>query len=285
MRAVVLLSFVRLSRGGSRSSGVGSFSPVGCVSRVSVPRGRLSSPFRANETTSPKARSQRQLALRCRYALKACKAGNQPRRPSVASSCSPVASDSVREVVARHRRTRDPWPAPRQTAPDSTAFHFVPLRSANGRPRAHAQPPPRRRSQRRRRHCPGARHEASLTLRYVPLRENRRDSRQPPRRESGQLLLRLRFSCVRGCASAELPALTTAPNVSRTSGRPCSALGLSACPATPKPRPGATHSRPEVRTARPPRPVRTATPPVTIRFVRGVSWRMLPTPSHKSCYL
>ena len=42
--------------------------------------------------------------------------------------------------------------------------------------------------------------------------------------------------------------------VSLTSGRPCSALGLTACPATPKPRPGATHYRPEVREARPPRP-------------------------------
>ena len=34
-----------------------------------------------------------------------------------------------------------------------------------------------------------------------------------PRRESGQLLLRLRFSCVRGWASAELAALTAAPTL------------------------------------------------------------------------
>ncbi len=54
--------------------------------------------------------------------------------------------------------------------------------------------------------------------------------RHPRRRESGQLLLRLRFSFVRGCASAELAALTAAPNASLTSGRPCSALGLTARP-------------------------------------------------------
>jgi hypothetical protein len=68
---------------------------------------------------------------------------------------------------------------PRQPTPDSPAFHYATLRSANGRPRTRAQPPPRRRSQRKRRHCPGARREASLTLRYVPLRENRRDRREP----------------------------------------------------------------------------------------------------------
>ena len=44
------------------------------------------------------------------------------------------------------------------------------------------------------------------------------------------------------------------PKVSLTSGAPCSALGLKACPAALKPRPGAAHSGPEVRTARPPRP-------------------------------
>ena len=49
-----------------------------------------------------------------------------------------------------------------------------------------------------------------------------------------------------------------APKVSLTSGRPCSALGLTACPAALKPRPGAAHYRPEVRTARPPRPDTTA---------------------------
>ena len=40
------------------------------------------------------------------------------------------------------------------------------------------------------------------------------------------------------------------PHFSLTSGRPCSALSLTACPATPKPRPGAPHSRPEVRASR-----------------------------------
>ena len=39
----------------------------------------------------------------------------------------------------------------------------------------------------------------------------------------------------------------SAPNVSLTSGRPCSALGLLACPSPSKPRPCAPHSRPEVR--------------------------------------
>ena len=38
-----------------------------------------------------------------------------------------------------------------------------------------------------------------------------------------------------------------APNVSLTSGPPCSALGLTACPVSLKPRPGAPHSTPEVR--------------------------------------
>ena len=37
------------------------------------------------------------------------------------------------------------------------------------------------------------------------------------------------------------------PNSSLTSGPPCSALGLKACPAALKPRPGAAHSTPEVR--------------------------------------
>ena len=48
----------------------------------------------------------------------------------------------------------------------------------------------------------------------------------------------------------------SAPNVSLTSGRPCSALGLKACPTTPKPRPCATHSRPEVRRRGPRDPIR-----------------------------
>ena|GEM_PF-747989 len=69
----------------------------------------------------------------------------------------------------------------------------------------------------------------------------------PWRRESGQLLLRLRCSFLRVWASAELAALTTAPNVSLTSSRPCSTLGLTARPSTIEPRPGAAHSRPEVR--------------------------------------
>jgi hypothetical protein len=47
----------------------------------------------------------------------------------------------------------------------------------------------------------------------------------PRRRESGQLLLRLRCSFLRVWASAELAALTAAANVSLTSGRPCSAPG------------------------------------------------------------
>ena len=70
VRLVVPLSSVLVSRGGSRWFGGGSFSPVGCVRRVSVLPGRLSSPFRAKETSSPKAQSQGQLALRCRYTLK-----------------------------------------------------------------------------------------------------------------------------------------------------------------------------------------------------------------------
>ncbi|GEM_PF-5566444 len=90
-----------------------------------------------------------------------------------------------------------------------------------------------------------------------------------PRQESGQLLLRLRCSCLCVCASAELAALTTAPNVSPTSGRPCSALGLQACPATPKPRPGAAHYRPEVGIARPPRPITIRARQLGLRFVRG----------------
>jgi hypothetical protein len=72
------------------------------------------------------------------------------------------------------------------------------------------------------------------TRSYAPFRtaaQNRRDRRGPRRRESGQLLLRLRCSCLRVWTSAELPALTAAPKVSLTSGRPCSALGLTARPA------------------------------------------------------
>ena len=47
----------------------------------------------------------------------------------------------------------------------------------------------------------------------------------------------------------------TAPNISLTSGRPCSALGLTACPDAPKPRPGAPHYLPEVRISRAPAPL------------------------------
>ena len=156
--------------------------------------------------------------------------------------------------MASHRRTRDPWPAPRNTTPDSPAFHCVALRSANGRPRAHAQPPPRRRSQRKRRHCPGARREASLTLRCVPLRENRRDRREPlasasPVLASETLSSSLASAVAWSCAG---------PQVSLTSGRPGSALGLKACPVTLKPRPGAEPGRPEVRERVPPRPKRSA---------------------------
>jgi hypothetical protein len=53
--------------------------------------------------------------------------------------------------------------------------------------------------------------------------------------------------------------------ISLTSGRERSASGLSACPAALKPRPGATHSRPEVRETRPINP-RAQT---RIRSVRG----------------
>jgi hypothetical protein len=156
--------------------------------------------------------------------------------------------------VASHRRTRDPWPAPRNTTPDSPAFHCVALRSANGRPRAHAQPPPRRRSQRKRRHCPGARREASLTLRCVPLRENRRDRRGRPVRlappaSASPVLAPETFASSLASAAAWSCA---GPQVSLTSGHPGSALGLTAHPVTLEPRPGAEPGRPEVRTARAP---------------------------------
>ena len=73
----------------------------------------------------------------------------------------------------------------------------------------------------------------------------------PRLRESGQLLLRLRCSFLRVCASAELPALTPPPmSVSPLAVRvPRWAYRLALSPL--KPRPGALHSRPEVRTARP----------------------------------
>ncbi len=56
-------------------------------------------------------------------------------RPSLASSLG--RGKPPRQLTALGRPPR---------APDSPAFHFVPLRSATGRPRARA-PPPRRRSQ------------------------------------------------------------------------------------------------------------------------------------------
>src|SRR5208283_52720 len=63
------------------------------------------------------------------------------------------------------------------------------------------------------------------------------------------------------------------PHISRTSGRPCSAPGLTARPATPEPPPGATHSRPEVRTARPPRPHTTTGSPLALIRLRDGSQR------------
>ena len=70
-------------------------------------------------------------------------------------------------------------------------------------------------------------------------------------RESGQFLLRQRPRSPPGAAYAALPALTGAPEISPFASRPCSESGLTACPATPKPQPGATHSRPEMRASRP----------------------------------
>jgi len=128
------------------------------------------------------------------------------------------------------------------------------------RPEARRSRPRAPRQEARQRHKPDARHVLS-----APQAE---PDMCPPRRESGQLLLRLRCSCLRVWASAELAALTTAPNSSPTSGRPCSAPGLTACPTTPKPRPGAAHYRPEVGRARPPRPNTNRARQIGLRSVR-----------------
>jgi hypothetical protein len=76
---------------------------------------------------------------------------------------------------------------------------------------------------------------------------NRRDRRFPP---ASAPPLAAPESLADSLASAAGGHALT-PDIGLTSGRPCSALGLTACPATPKPRPGATHSRPEVRASRP----------------------------------
>ena len=150
--------------------------------------------------------------------------------------------------MASHRRTRDPWPAPRNTTPDSPAFHCAPLRSAAGRPRARAQPPPRRRSQRKRRHCPGARRETSLTLRYVPLRENRRDRREPLASASPVLATETLSSSLASAAAWSCAGPQCQPHLWLSVLR----AWPTACPVTLKPRPGAPHSQPEVRKARAP---------------------------------
>ena len=122
------------------------------------------------------------------------------------------------------------------------------------------------------------------------LRPPRRKQACTPRRESGQLLLR-RHGNEDSAACTELAALTTAPNVSPTSGRPCSALGLTAHPSTLEPRPGAAHSRPEVGTPRPPRPttMRTSeanTARASLDFASfGTVMKDAPGSSHKSSYM
>jgi hypothetical protein len=74
----------------------------------------------------------------------------------------------------------------------------------------------------------------------------------PRLRESGQLLLRLRCSFLRVCASAELPALTPPPmSVSPLAVRvPRPGLALTPTPLFTS-RPDAPHSRPDVRAAKP----------------------------------
>ena len=59
-------------------------------------------------------------------------------------------------------------------------------------------------------------------------------------------------SPARTATSAELFALTTAPNIGLTTGRNCSALGLTPCPSTlPGHGPTLRSFRPDVRTPRP----------------------------------
>ena len=139
-------------------------------------------------------------------------------------------------------------------APDSSAFHCVALRSANGRPRARAQPPPRRRREQKRRHCPGARREASLTLRCVPLRENRRDRRRTPASASPVLASETLSSSLASAAAWSCAGPQCQPHLWPGVRSAC----LKAHPVTPEPRPGAPHSQPEVRERVPPRPKRSA---------------------------
>jgi hypothetical protein len=90
---------------------------------------------------------------------------------------SPGATDSVRWAWQATAPTHGTWPAP--GAPDSPAFHFVPLRYAPVGTALRRTPtaPPK---------CPAAaalppsaERDASLRLRCPPLRENRRDRRFP----------------------------------------------------------------------------------------------------------
>ena len=90
---------------------------------------------------------------------------------------SPGATDSVRWAWQAYAPTHGTWRAPR--APDSPAFHFVPLLSAPiGTPPSRSPTAPPK--------CtdaaalpPGAGRDASLRLRCAPLHENRRDRRFP----------------------------------------------------------------------------------------------------------
>ena len=143
--------------------------------------------------------------------------------------------------------------------PDSPAFHFVSLRSATGRLRVLAHPHRAAEACKSGGTAPSAGREASLPLHFSPLRENRRDRRGPPRRESGQLLLQLRcsFLCAWACAEAVRPhaAPMLARHLSAGANRdPCT------LPAQPLP--------PRAWTTRPPRPIQPHAQN-GLRFVRG----------------
>ena len=156
--AVVLLSFVLVSRGGSLSCGGGCVSPAGCGRRSF----RASAPPRPTPPTTDTAKQETNPA------------GQASRVPALLSLQTPSAKSW--QATAELATLGRPQGKQRLTRRLFTALHSAPLPVG---------PAPVRNPHRAAEEnesggtAPGARREASLTLRCVPLRENRRDRREP----------------------------------------------------------------------------------------------------------
>ena len=154
-RLGVLLSGVRLSRGGSLSCGGGCVSLAGCGRRsfrASAPR-RPTPP--QNRKPTPPAK-RRELLLSCRFRLRPLSRGKPPQ------NSRPLAGPQGEQRLTRRLFTAlYSAPLPVGPAPVRNPHRAAEAKESGGT-------------------VPGARREASLTLRSVLLRENRRDRRRTP---------------------------------------------------------------------------------------------------------